>query len=79
MKNSGLDRFSKGQSVQLTDGILHKQYAWQYGTVEKVIKSRNMVSVVLESGDRYDAFPQNVIACDLSMNEAVEQVPEMKM
>ena len=79
MKNSGLEKFSKGQAVQLSDGILHKEYAWRFGTVEKVIKSRNMVSVRLDNGDLYDAFPQNVIAQDLRMTEGHEQTQSMQM
>ena len=79
MKNADLEKFSKGQVVQLSDGILHKEYAWQFGTVEKVIKSRNMVSVRLDNGDRYDAFPQNVIAQDMRITEGQEQTQSMQM
>ena len=79
MKNTDLEKFSKGQVVQLSDGILHKEYAWQFGTVEKVIKSRNMVSVRLDNGDRYDAFPKNVIAQDMRITEGQEQTQSMQM
>lgn len=79
MKNTSLEKFSKGQVVQLSDGILHKEYAWQFGTVEKDIKSRNMVSVRLDNGDRYDAFPQNVIAQDMQITESQEQTQSMQM
>ena len=79
MKKTGLEKFSKGQVVQLSDGILHKEYAWQFGTVEKVIKSRDMVSVRLDNGDRYVAYPQNVIVQDMRLTEGQESAPSMQM
>jgi len=79
MSKNELEKFSVGQQVQLTDGVLHQQYAWQYGTVEKVIKSRNMISVRLESGDRYDAYPQNVIAKEPEMQNDLEECQTMMM
>lgn len=79
MNEKELEKFSVGQQVQLTDGVLHQQYAWQYGTVEKVIKSRNMVSVRLESGDRYDAYPQNVIAKEPEMHNDLDASHSMTM
>ena len=79
MNKKELEKFSVGQQVQLTDGVLHQQYAWQYGTVEKVIKSRNMVSVRLESGDRYDAYTQNVIAKEPEMQSDLAERQTMTM
>jgi len=55
-----LSDFTKGQRVSLTDGVLHKEYAGQRGTVEKTVKSRGVVCVRLDSGKRYDAKPENV-------------------
>lgn len=52
--------FDIGERVRLTDKILHKEFAGQSGVVKKVVKSRGVVTVVLESGEMYDAYPENI-------------------
>lgn len=60
MRMSNLNDFSKGQRVYLCEGVLHKEFADQPGTVEKTVKSRGVVCVRLDNGERYDAKPENI-------------------
>jgi len=56
-----LEQFHPGDFVQLSDTILHDAFKGMHGRVLKVIKSRGMVAVTCENGQRYDAFPDNVM------------------
>ncbi len=56
-----LDNFQPGIRVRLSENVLHTFYRNRRGIVEKTIKSRGMVAVRLDNGERYSAFPENVI------------------
>jgi len=55
-----LQDFKQGIRVCLKSTVRHADVAGQLGTVERIVKSRKMVVVRLDSGRRYDAFPENV-------------------
>jgi hypothetical protein len=62
-----MDRFRKGIRVRLSENVMHPQYRGLQGIVEKTIKSRRMASVRLDNGERYVAFPENVIVMEVSV------------
>lgn len=51
--------FNVGEKVRLTT-VLHTEFSGMTGTVKKIIKSRNLVTVLCDNGERYDAKPENV-------------------
>lgn len=55
-----LEKFQPGAPVRLTENVLHVGYRNRRGRVVRTIKSRGMVMVECENGQRYDAFWQNV-------------------
>lgn len=52
-------KIAKGDRVILSR-VRHAEYKGQVGEVVKIVKSRNQVSVRLESGVLYDANPENI-------------------
>ncbi len=62
-----LDSFQPGMRVRLSENVLHTWYRNRLGIVEKTIKSRRMVAVRLDNGERYSAFPENVIIEEVSV------------
>lgn len=55
-----LQQFQPGDIVQLSDDIRHDAFRGMQGCVTKTIKSRGMVVVICDNGQRYEAFPENV-------------------
>lgn len=49
-----------GDQVRLRDTVRHKDVAGLTGTVKRAIKSRQIVSISLDNGSTYEAFPANV-------------------
>jgi len=49
-----------GDRVRLLSTVRHQDVAGLAGTVRRAVKSRNVVSVNLDRGDSYEAFPGNV-------------------
>jgi hypothetical protein len=62
---AALDSLRSGMRVRLSENVLHPQYRGLPGIVEKTIKSRRMVAVRLDNGERYSAFPENVIIVEV--------------
>lgn len=52
--------FEPGMRVRLSNNVLHKELRGLCGVVEKTVKSRGVVVVRCDGGERYDAFPENV-------------------
>jgi hypothetical protein len=51
-----------GERVRLSERVLHPEFRGQSGTVKRTIKSRQMVTVILDSGTEYGARPENLEA-----------------
>ena len=51
--------FNVGDKVKLTT-VLHKEFSGMTGTVKKIIKSRGVITVICDNGERYDALPKNI-------------------
>jgi hypothetical protein len=49
-----------GDRVRLSNNVLHPEFRGIMGTIKKIIKSRNVISVICDNGKRYDALPKNV-------------------
>lgn len=57
---------NKGERITLSNNVRHAEFRGQQGTIERVIKSRNMVVVICDNGQYYDALPENVIPTERS-------------
>lgn len=51
---------NKGDQVILTDNVRHAEYRGMRGTIKRIVKSRNVITIVCENGEYYDALPENV-------------------
>lgn len=54
--------YEPGERVRLSDRVLHPEYRGKVGTVKRTIKSRQIVTVVLDSGEEYGSRPENLEA-----------------
>lgn len=52
--------YDVGVRVRLSERIFHPEFRGQIGTVKRVIKSRQVVAVLLDNGKSYDARPENL-------------------
>ncbi len=55
-----LASFSEGERVCLSEKVIHPEFRGLHGTVKRTIKSRGLVNVICDNGQRYDAFPENI-------------------
>ena len=49
-----------GHKVRLLHTVRHQDVAGLTGTVKRAVKSRNVVTINLDRGDSYEAYPANV-------------------
>lgn len=54
--------YEPGERVKLSERVLHPEFRGQTGTVKRTVKSRQVVTVALDNGERYDARPENLEA-----------------
>lgn len=57
---AALAKFQPGDAVRLSENVRHTQYRGLCGRVVRTVKSRGMITVECGSGNRYDAYPENV-------------------
>ena len=57
---SALSSFKQGDRVRLKDAVRHAEFRGMCGTVVRTVKSRGVVIIKDDTGNRYDALPENV-------------------